>query len=310
MLETLIRPHYPKAALGIASNAVTALSLSRRGAVFGVRQGATLELAPGLLNPSFADENISDPAGFIDALERVTTECGLRNQKNWSVSLPSSAARTAILSLSEIPASRSELAEVLDFKAETSFGVPSSQLRISMERLEPSADGKAKYFASAVKLTVLDEYESVFQSLGWRAGLVLPKAICEMKWLVESHTHGDSLLISAQENGFTALLLRNGEPALVRSVTCREEEVDDEIYRLLVYYNDKYAGSDGGGLLARFLVVGEGEFDRRLASITAEALGSSIDLLKPSDIGLEMSNGALKFSEIAAPAGIASFGCR
>lgn len=311
MLETLIKPHYPKAALGIGRGAVTALALQKQGAgFFGIRQAATLELPSGVITPGFTDENIPDPARFADSLEHVTTECGLRGQRNWSVSLPSSAARTAILALSEVPSSRRELAEILEFKAERSFGEPSSRLRISMEKLGPSVDGKSRYFASAIKLTVLDEYESVFESLGWKAGLVLPKAICELKWLVESHTHGDSLLISAQENGFTALLLRNGEPALVRSVTCGDDEVDDEIYRLLVYYNDKYSGPEGGGTLSRFLVVGEGEFDSRLKGITAEALGESIDLLRPSDIGLELTNGALKFSEVAAPAGIASFGCR
>ncbi|REJ78959.1 MAG: hypothetical protein DWQ47_05815 [Acidobacteria bacterium] len=310
MLESLIKPHYPKAAIGISQLAITALSLQKQAAGrYGIRQAATVEIPEGVVYPAFAEENIPDPSLFASGLQRATEECGLAGTKNWSVTLPSSTARTAILTLSEVPASRKELAEVLEFKAETSFGVPSDQLRISLERLDPLTDGRTRYLASAIKLAVLDEYETVFESLGWKAGLILSKSVCELKWLVETHTVGDSLLISSQENGFTALLLRNGEPALVRSVTCRDDEVDDEIFRLLVYYNDKYSAG-GKNLLSRFLVVGEGGFDERLRGITAEALGTRVDLLQPSDIGLEMVGGSIRFSDVAAPAGIATFGYR
>lgn len=309
MLETLVRPHYPKAALGISSQNVTALALQRQGAgVFRIRQAATLAMEEGVLSPSFIGENINDPSRFSAYIERAATECGMGGHRNWSVSLPSTAARTAIISISEVPASRSELSEVLDFKAETSFGVASDQLRISMEKLQDTGDGKTRYFASAIKLSVIDEYESVFEMLGWRAGLVLPKAVCELKWLVEAMPAGDSILISHQENGFTALLLRNGQPALVRSVTCRDDEIEDEIYRLLVYYQDKYSAGNSTASSARFLVIGEDGLDERLKAITLEALGFSIDILQPYQIGLELSPGSLNFSDVAAPAGIASFG--
>ena len=210
MLSSLTRPNYPRAAFGFGHSTVTALSLQREsGGGFGIRQAATLETPHGLIIPSFTDENISDQGALISLIEKVATECGLRGQRSWSVSLPSNAARTAILSVKEVPASRKELQEVLEFKAETSFGVPSSELRISKQKISPDHEGRLRFFASAVKLSVIDEYETVFEALGWRAGLILPRAVCEMKWLAESKSQGDSLLISSQENGFTALLLRS-----------------------------------------------------------------------------------------------------
>jgi len=310
MFSTLTKPSYPKAALGFGDGKVTALSLKGAGqGRFGVRQAASLQIPEGLVTPGFSETNIARPYELESVLDRLTTECGLRGQKHWSVSLPSNAARTSILSISEIPSSRKELEEVIEFKAETSFGVASNQLRISVEKLAPIGDGKTRYFASAVTLDVIDEYESVFESLGWRAGLILPRAVCELRWLTDKFAHGDSLLISSQRNGFTALLVRGGQPALVRSVVCGSEEIDDEIYRLLVYYNDRYAGLEGNGALSNFLVVGDdGGMEERLKVISAEALGRPVDLLGPSDVGLELNGGGLSFSDIAAPAGAATFG--
>lgn len=307
MLESLTRPNYPRAALGLSDRSVTALSLQRESAGrYGIRQASTIDLPEGVLAPSFTEQNILQPSRFEGLLDRAATDCGLGGQRRWSVSLPSNAARTAILTLSEVPASKRELEEILDFKAETSFGVPSSELRISIEKIRPSTEGKARYFATAVSLGVIDEYESIFEGLGWRAGLILPRSVCEVKWLSNGRSLGDALLISGQENGFTAMLMRDGDPALVRSVNCGREEVDDEIYRLLVYYNDKYGGSGSG--LSRFLVVGDGELDVRLKTITAEALGTSVEPLRPEDIGLYIPSGSVTLADVAAPAGAASFG--
>jgi len=310
MFSAITQPNYPKAALGFGDDRVTAVALNRNSpGYFSVRQAATMSLPAGLLRPSFVETNIGDQIRLADILERVAEDCGLRGQKNWSVSLPSASARTAILSLKELPASRKELEEVLDFKAETSFGVPSSELRTSVRKIGTDREGRTRYFATAVKLSVIDEFETVFESLGWRAGLILPRAVSELNWLSGMRSAEDALLISSQRDGFTALLLRNGEPALVRSVICADEEIDDEIFRLLVYYKDKYEIGVNGETAGRFLLISEGKLSERFAGISAEALGASARLLGPADIGLDMP-GNLRFTDVAAPAGLASLGWR
>ena len=122
--------------------------------------------------------------------------------------------------------------------------------------------GKARYFATAVKLGVIDEYETIFEMLGWQAGLILPRAVSEAGWLFDKNNKSDSLLISAQPDGFVALILRGDEPTVVRSVTCTETERDDEIYRLLMFYRDRL-GDDKSNILARvmdFVVRKRGAF--------------------------------------------------
>jgi hypothetical protein len=157
---------------------------------------------------------------------------------------------------------------------------------------------------------VIDEYETVFESLGWKAGLILPRAVSEASWLMADSTDSDSLLISTQSDGFTALLFRGAEPAVVRTVTCTVAERDDEIFRLLMFYNDRLVGTSGASLLNRLMLIGRDLNVGRVKEITAEAFGRAVDVMHAEDLGLNLAGSGLSFDEIAAPAGLASMAWR
>lgn len=309
MLENLIQPNYPKAALGLEQTSVTALALQKEGkGRFGIKQAATVELPANLLAPSFTERNVANADEMLVLLEEAVTNANLQKQKRWSVSLPSNTARTAILTLEAEPASKAELEEILDWKSEQNFGVPSGDLRISRRKIKADKTDKARYFATAVKLSVIDEYETLFERLGWQAGLIMPRAVSEAKWLIDARSKSDSLLISSQSDGFVALLLRGDEPSVVRSVTCTAGETDDEIYRLLMFYRDRFGSVGGESSLEKLLVVGKNFAPARLKEIADEALGKTLAILRPEDVGLSMPVQTLSFDDIAAPAGLAALG--
>lgn len=308
MLSVLTEPSFPKAAIGLEREAVTALALQKEGrGQYGVAQAATIELPSNLLTPSFVEKNISSPEELRVLLGEAVVSAGLGRQRNWSVSLPSNTARTAILTL-DTGSAKNDTEEILDWKAEQSFGAPSGDLRVTRHKISNDRDGRSRYFATAVKLSVIDEYETIFESLGWTAGLILPRAVSETKWLIGKAGEADSLLLSSQNDGFTALLLRGDEPAVVRSVTCTVSERDDEIYRLLMFYNDRFA--DGGGVLENLLVVGKDFLPAKIKEISTEALGRTLRVLRSDDVGLNVPVGSLSFDDLAAPAGLASYGWR
>jgi len=309
MFFSITQPHYPNAALGIEANGIAAVALQSSGRrEYAIKQAASVELPAGLITPSFLDQNISNSYEFADALREVVEIAGLLSQKRWSVALPSNTARTAILALESEPASKQEAEEVLDWKAEQSFGAPALELRIAKQKISPDKDGRIRYFATAVTLAVIDEYERHFESMGWKAGLILPRAVGEANWLMDRPVQSDSLLISGNTDGFTALLLRGSEPAVVRSVTCIPAEIDDEIYRLLMFYNDRFGGGQGNGILERLLVVGKGLISTKVQSIASEALGKNLRVLSSDDVGLSLPGGGFSFDDIAAPAGLAALG--
>ncbi len=197
---------------------------------------------------------------------------------------------------------------MLDWKAEQSFGAPAAELRLAKQKISPDKDGRSRYFATAVKLSVVDEYERHFEGMGWKAGLILPRAVGEANWLMDRQQQSDSLLISGNDDGFTALLLRGSEPAVVRSVTCSPAEIDDEIYRLVMFYNDRFGGGQGNGILERLLVIGRNLIAARVQSIASEALGKNLSVLSNEEVGLSLPGGGFSFDDIAAPAGLAALG--
>ena len=309
MLEFLTTPNFPKAAIGIEHNSITVLRLRREGrGAFGIDRAATVELPKNLLNPSFTGRNIASPQEFRVMLEEAAVTAGLLGNKRWSVALPSNTARSAILTIDNDSTTKSQIEEVIDWKAEQSFGAPSGELRITRYPVAHDREGKLRFFATAVKLSVIDEYETIFEQFGWKAGLILPRVVAESKWLAAGTT--DPLLISSQHDGFTAVLLRGGEPNVVRTVSCAPGEIDDEIYRLLMFYNDRFTAGGEGKMLDRLLLVGRDLVPERIRSISAEAFGRALTILRSDDVGLNLPVGALSFDDLAAPAGLAALGYR
>src|SRR6185369_6170060 len=164
MFSLLTQPRYPKSAIGIEQNFISALALRREGkGRFALQQAATVELPRNLVKPSFTERNIASQDEFRVILDEAVTNAGLLNQKRWSVSLPSASARSAIITLETEPASKNEAEEVLEWKSEQSFGAKAGELRITREKIDPDRQGRSRYFATAVKLSVIDEYETVFE---------------------------------------------------------------------------------------------------------------------------------------------------
>lgn len=309
MLSAITQPSYPKAAIGFEKDTITALALQKEGrGQYGIRQAATVDLPSNLLSPNFLDRNIANPREFAVLIEEAVVNAGLLNQKRWSVSLPSNTARTAIFTLDNEPSSRRETEEILDWKAEQIFGVPAAELRISRQKISADSEGKSRYFASAIKLAIIDEYETIFEGFGWKAGLILPRAISEAHWLSDKRDRTDTLLISSQDDGFIVLLLRGDEPAVVRTVTCTESERDDEIYRLLMFYKDRLGDEKSGNFLEKLLIIGKNIVPSKIREISADALGRALTVLRPEDIGLYIPSGNLSFDDLAAPAGLAALG--
>lgn len=277
------------------------VQLDRSRGGFVVRRAATLNLPPELIRASF-DENNVEPERLVEALSDLATSAGLLRQKKWCVSLPEATTRTAILTIESAGGSRREIEEVIEWKIERTFGAPPAELRVAREQLPANDRKQERYLASAVRLSVLAAYEAAFAALGWHAGVVLPRHVGEQQWLREGS--GDGLLLSAHDEGFTAVLLRHGRPLTVRAVFCDPHECDDELHRVLLFYRERSGSNGDAAAVNRLLVLGEGLDSNRVADIARDSLGVNLRPLDAVDVGLSIP-GDLPFDTIAAPAGLA-----
>jgi hypothetical protein len=308
-LSKLINPWYPSTAIGFEKGIATLVQLERgRGGVSTLRRAATVALPESLISPSFEEANISNALELTAAIRDLATSAGLLKQKRWSVALPEGASRSLILTLESPPASNSELEEVLTWKMERGFGASLEELSISRERLSPDPQGRDRYLVVATPTFVLGEYESIIHSLGWRAGLILPRHMGEGQWLTLNGSKGDGLLLSSSESGFTAIVFRGKQPLIVRTIVCDPHECEDELYRLLLFYRDRRGGEGDptGPMLERILIVGEMLGKERACAIVNETLGANLRAMDAEDAGLQLSTRDLSFDAIAAPAGLAT----
>jgi hypothetical protein len=308
-LSKLVNPWYPSTAIGFEKGYATMVQLDRgKGGLCSLKRAATVVLPDSLIRPSFDEPNISDPAELRATLTELATSAGLLQQKRWSVALPDAASRSLILTLESRPASNAELEEVLKWKMERGFGGSLEELSISRQRLPSDSQGRDRYIAVATSTSTLREFESLLNSLGWRAGLILPRHIGEGQWLTRNGSPGDGLLLSSSETGFTAVVFRGKQPLIIRTVICDPHECEDELYRLLLYYRDRRAGGaeQMGQTLSRVLVVGEILSKDRACEIVNETLGADLRALDAEDLGLQFSARELSFDSIAAPAGLAT----
>lgn len=308
-LSKLITPWYPTTAVGFEKGLAAMVQLERgRGGVSSLKRAATVVLPESLIRPGFDEPNISDPRELSAALKDLATSAGLLQQKRWSVALPDAASRTLILTLESAPASNAELEEVLTWKMERGFGASVPELSISRERLPVDSEGRDRYLVVATRAAILSEYESVLDSLGWRAGLIVPRHIGEGQWLTMNGSRGDALLLSSSEKGFTAVVFRGKQPLIIRTVTCDPHECEDELYRLLLFYRDRRGGEAErmGQVLSRLLVVGELLSKGRACEIVNETLAADLRSLEAEDLGLQLATRELSFDAIAAPAGLAT----
>src|SRR2546421_1261453 len=158
-LSRLVSPRYPPAAAGMSGDGASVVQLERRGGTLAVRSAGFLPLPAGLLHPGFAEPNVAAPSELANALAELVTSAGLSKRRRWSVALPEASTRTSILTMETAPASRAEGEEMLRWKTERTLGAPLDELRVSRERLQTDAQGRARYLVTAVRLSVLDEYE-------------------------------------------------------------------------------------------------------------------------------------------------------
>lgn len=308
LFSRLIDPRYPATAIGLKKGVASVVELERvRGSACKLRRGATFNIAESLVRPSFDEPNIESGPQLAAVLKELAASAGLLRQKRWSLSLPEATTRTLVLTMESQSGSAGELQDVLKWKLERGFGAPVEELSISRERLQKDSQGRDRYLAIAVRKTILADYEAVLNSLGWRAGLVLPRHLGEAQWLVRNGTIGDSLLLSGSSKGFTGIIFRDKHPLIVRTVTCTEDEFEDEFYRLLLFYRDRSAPEVGAGQgLTRLMVIGEGITKHRAGEIVHETTGFDLRPLEAEELGLQLPSSDFNFDSIAAPAGLAT----
>jgi hypothetical protein len=299
----LLAPRAPNTAAGFVDDSFAVVELRRGRSGFALSSSAVTELRPGLITPSFEEPNIQNPDELAQIITQTAEAAGLGNKKRWSVALPDGAARTLVVTLEETTKNSRELSEMLGWKIERVVSSPLSELRISRQRISPEAQ-HARYLVTVANNRVLSQYESVFAGVGWEPGMLLPRHLGEAQWLMWDDASGDKILISGNRTGFTSVIVRNGEPVLVRTCICDRQSRADELHRFALYYRDRLNGN-GGAVLTRMLTTG-GIDPVEARRAVADATDSEPRQVDAAEFGVDLAGEAIRFDHLAGAAGLAT----
>ena len=302
----LLAPKVSHYAAGFVDDNFVVVDLRRSRAGFAIASSALTPLPPGLITPHFDALNIQDSKELAALITQTAEAAGLANKKKWSVALPEGAARSIVVILESKPASRKELEEILAWKIERVIATPTSELAISRQKLHQSG-GQERYIVTVARHQVLDEYEAALATVGWRVGLLLPRHLGEIQWLILDKSAGDKMLVSGNRTGFTAAVVRNGEPVLVRNYVCDNDAKIDDLHRFALYYRERLAGVSGlvTTPLTSMLVLGD-IAAAEAQSAVADALDDKPRLVNSSEFGLALESAPVWFDHLAGAAGLAS----
>ncbi|MGB8010155.1 MAG: hypothetical protein WCF68_00960, partial [Terriglobales bacterium] len=197
--------------------------------------------APGSVVPDLMEPNLRDGAAIRQAIESALGSVGARSHDVIAI-LPDTAVRVVLLDFDTLPAKHDEAEAVVRFRLKKSLPFDPVDARISYHA-QVTAKG-TRAVAAVVLKTVLEEYESAFRDAGYNPGMVMPSMLAALgaadaerpTLVVKVDARTISIAILDQEQ---LLLFRTLEN--VRGVTITGDQLAEEVYPSVVFFQDTYS---------------------------------------------------------------------
>ena len=268
----------PPLACEIAADRV----LAGRGATAGrmVEACAARELAPGTLIPDLTEANLRDGTAVREAIESTLGGISGRGRDVVAI-LPDNAVRVVLLDFETLPSKPEEAEAVVRFRLKKSLPFNLDDARISYHA-QTAATG-LRAVAAVVLNSVLQEYESAFRDAGYNPGVVVPSMLAA---LGAADAERPTLVIKVDARTISIAILDREQLLLfrtlenVRGVTISGEQLAEEVYPSVVFFQDTYNLN-----IERIYVAGLPESGGAAPALKAQTGAQVEELVAASQIG-------------------------
>jgi type IV pilus assembly protein PilM len=224
-----------------------------------------------------AAPNLIKPQLYREALSRIAP--GPMNKRAaTALVIPDYAVRMAVIDLEEFPAGEPERLALLRFRLRKTvpFPIEEAQLAYSVQLNEPK---RIEVLTVAIARPILEEYETLLISAGYRVGVVMPSSVAALR-LCSGAERGLTVLAKAAGSTLTVFLLESG---LVRLVRCLDLAVaegedaprDNETVLPVLQQTLAYAEDQIGQPATRLLLCGFGTDTDALGALAQNEFGIS-----------------------------------
>jgi len=238
MTATTKRAARPPLACEIAADRI----LAGRGATAGrmVDVCSARELAPGMLVPDLVEPNLRDGAAVREAITSALGGISGRGRDVIAI-LPDTAVRVVLLDFETLPDKSDEAEAVVRFRLKKSLPFNLDDARVSYH-VQKAGNG-IRAVAAVVLKTVLEEYEAAFRDAGYNPGVVMPSMLAA---LGAADTERPTLVVKVDARTISIAILDQEQLLLfrtlenVRGVTISGEQLAEEVYPSVVFFQDTY----------------------------------------------------------------------
>ncbi|MBI4746232.1 MAG: hypothetical protein HY786_06795 [Deltaproteobacteria bacterium] len=248
----------------------------KKGDALSLTGYAERPLPEGVLLPSYTRENILDMKRFQDIAALTVGAAGIQ-RGDISLSIPDQVVKVSIVELKDRAAKRSDILKFIRWKSKRFLPYDPEKAKIDYHLFGDSA------MTVFVKADVVSDYEEAFCSLSFKPGFVSTPSINLFNLF--SQWFGDTkefTFISALEDSFAVIIVRNGSVAFYRSteVGYTDERLIQEINSSILYYISE---NPDAVLKKAFLFAGTGDREF-LETHLSDATGMDIVPLLISDM--------------------------
>ena len=268
----------PALACEIAADRVLAGRATDKGRM--VEASSARELAPGTVVPDLMESNLRDGSALRQAIEGALSSVGGHSRDVIAI-LPDTSVRVVLLDFETLPTKPEEAEAVVRFRLKKSLPFDPDEAKISYH--SQSTEKGMRVVAAVVLKKVLEEYESAFRDAGYHPGVVMPSMLAAIgaadaerpTLVVKVDARTISIAILDQEQ---LLLFRTLEN--VRGVTITGDQLAEEVYPSVVFFQDTYNLN-----IERVYVAGIPDSAAAAAALKTQSGAQVEDLITASQIG-------------------------
>ena len=268
----------PALACEIAADRVLAGKISDNGDA--LEACASFELQPGSVVPDLIENNLRQSDAVYHTIRDALGSVSGRVRDVIAV-LPDAAVRVALLDFDQLPSNREEAEGVVRFRLKKSLPFDVEKARVSYQ--VQTSGGGVRVVAAVVLSSVLEDYEAAFRQAGYNPGVVLPSMLAALgaatadrpTMVVKVDARTASIAILDQQQ---LLLFRTLENT--RGVTITGEQLAEEIYPSIVFFQDTYHLN-----IERIFVAGLPDSGAALPALRAATGSEVLELVSASKLG-------------------------
>jgi len=244
----------PSVGVEIASDRVTAVSLTRQANNWIIGAHGTERLAPGVVTPALNAVNVHDAGALSAALRSAFDKLGARPRRVALV-IPDTAAKLSLLRFEKVPAD-ADLDQLIRWQMRKAAPFKPEDAQISWAPAAPIPGGGREYLVTLGRRDVVESYMAACADAGAAAGLVDLASLNLINAALASGaetTAGDWLVVHVAPDYATLAIVRDTHLIYFRTRQLESEaDLADLVHQTAMYHEDRLSG----GRFARVVLSG------------------------------------------------------